>query len=94
LNQRIDVDGPNWSDHKQPRSVEITIGKVKQLPRRAQTGVPGYDALGIVVINCVNDGSAVLLESTPPAPQPQDNYHYVTMIDRLRGIYDTRFAQI
>jgi hypothetical protein len=72
----------------------ITIDKVKQLPRRSKTGIAGYDAIGMVVLSCMNDGSPVSLYTAPPAPQPQDNYHYTTMIDRLRGIYDTRFAQM
>jgi hypothetical protein len=67
---------------------------VKQLPRRAKTGIAGYEALGIVVIECANDGSPVRLHASAPAPQPQENYHCATMIDRLRGIYDTRFAQL
>ena len=94
LNKANRAANPDWSAHKQPRSVEITIDKVKQLPRRAKTGIAGYDAIGILVIECVNDGSPVKLHLTAPAPQPQDNYHYATMIDRLRGIYETRFAQI
>ena len=94
LNKENRTSKPNWSSHSQPKSVNITIDKVKQLPRRSQTGIAGYDALGIVVVECLNDGSQVKLHTTPPAPQVQDNYHYATMIDRLRGIYDTRFAQI
>lgn len=94
INTRIATEGPVWTTHRQPRSVEITVDKVKQLPRRSVTGIAGYDALGIVVVDCANDGSPVTLVTAPPAPQPQDNYHYATMMDRLRGIYDTRFAQI
>ena len=93
-NQRLKTEGPHWTNHKQPFATAIAIDKVKQLPRRSQTGTPGYDALGIVVIDCANDGSPVSLHSKAPAPQVGDNYHYVTMLDRLRGIYDTRFAQI
>lgn len=93
-NQQIRSSAPNWSKHKQPSSTGITVNKVEQLPRRAQTGVPGYDALGIVVVECVNDGSPVKLHSAPPAPKIGDIHHYVMMLDRLRGIYDTRFAQI
>jgi hypothetical protein len=85
---------PNWNVHPQPKSVEIVIEKVKQLPRRSKTGIPGYDALGIVVIDCPNDGSDVRLYREPPAPQPQENYHYTTLIERIRLLYDTRFAQI
>ena len=85
---------PVWSTHPQPKSVDITIAKVKQLPRRANTGIAGYDALGIIVVDCVNDGSPVKLHTTAPAPQAQDNYHYATLINRLQVLYDTRFAQI
>jgi len=64
------------------------------LPRRSKTGIPGYDALAIVVVHCTNDGSAVKLHSKEPAPQPQESYHYAAMIDRLQAIYATRFAQL
>ena len=94
LNKENRISNPRWNDHRQPKSVMITIDKIKQLPRRSNTGIAGFDAIGMVVINCMNDGSQVSVYNDPPAPQGQDNYHYTTMIDRLRGIYDTRFAQI
>ena len=94
LNKANRATAAQWSTHKQPKSVEITIDKVRQLPRRSKTGIVGYDAIGILVIDCINDGSPVLLHTAAPAPQLQDNYHYATMLDRLRGIYETRFAQI
>jgi hypothetical protein len=83
-----------WNEHVQPKAVEITIDKIEQLRRRSRPGEEGYDALSIVVIDCTNDGSPVRLVTNPPAPQPRTNYHYVAMIDRLRGLYDTRFSQI
>ena len=94
LNKKSRAFEPTWSTHTQPKSVEITIDKIKQLPRRSKTGIAGYDALGIVVIDCANYGSKEKLHTQTPAPQKQDNYHYTTMIDRIRGLYDTRFAQI
>lgn len=94
LNKANRVTAPQWSTHPQPRSVDITLAKVKQHPRRSTTGVPGYDALGIVVVDCVNDGTPVRHHAKPPAPQPQDNYHYSTLINRIQVLYDTRFAQI
>lgn len=94
LNKKNRHTDPEWSHHKQPKAVEITIDKVRQLPRRSQTGVPGYDALAIAVVECANDGSTVSIRTTPPAPQPKDTYHYTSMIDRIAGIYATRFAQI
>ena len=91
LNKKNKISDPEWSTHNQPKSVNITIDKLKQLPRRSKTGVEGYDALSIVIIDCVNDGSPVKLISAAPAPQPQDTYHYATMIDRLSGLYEIDF---
>jgi len=94
LNKKNRPSAPTWSSHDQPKSVDITIDKVRQLPRRSKTGIPGYDALAVVVVECKNDGSAVKLHTRKPAPQPRDSYHYAAMIDRLQAIYATRFAQI
>lgn len=94
LNKQNRATAPEWSKHDQPKSVNITIDKVKQLPRRSRTGDEGYDALSIVIIECENDGSAVKLVTAAPAPQPQDTYHYASMIDRLSGLYGTRFSQL
>jgi len=94
LNKKHRASDPEWSTHDQPKSVSIVIDKVKQLPRRSKPGMDGYDALSIVVIDCANDGSKVGVVTKPSAPQPQDVYHYASMIDRLRGLYDTRFAQV
>jgi hypothetical protein len=94
LNKRNRTDNPEWSDHAQPRSAQLAIDKIKQLPRRSSVGGTGYDALSIVVIDMKNDGSPVSLVATAPAPQPGDIYHYDTMIARLSGIYATRFKDL
>jgi hypothetical protein len=82
------------SRHRQPRDAEITIEKVKQIPRRSGSSGRGYDALSIVVVDCRNDGSPVRLDEDPPAPQAGDIYHYATMIDRLAGAYASRFQYV
>lgn len=89
LNKKNRARSPDWSTHDQPKSVNITIEKVEQLPRRSKPGSEGYDALAIVVIDCINDGTTVKLVTHSRAA-----YQYGAMIDRLRGLYDTRFAQI
>ncbi len=94
LNKKNRQTDPEWSVHRQPRDAELAIDKIRQLPKRSKTGDTGYDALAIVVIDCVNDGSPVELVTSPPAPQPGDIYHYTSMIDRLAHIYATRFKDL
>ena len=80
--------------HKQPHALERTLEKVRELPRRSRADEDGYDALGIVVVSCRNDGSVVELVERPPAPQPSDIDHYDRMIDRLATLYAARFKEI
>ena len=82
------------SSHAQPDQLEKTIAKIRSLPRRASVGVPGFDAIAAVAVRCINDGSSpVTLISDPAegAVPPLDVLHYVTMINRVVGIYQSRF---
>ena len=54
----------------------------------------GFDALGIVVVSCRNDGSRVELIDTPPAPSPNDIFHYDSMIRRIAHLYESKFDSI
>ncbi|QCI63147.1 hypothetical protein [Phreatobacter stygius] len=94
LNKKNRAADPEWSTHNQPRDASLAVDKIRQLPKRSKTGETGYDALSIVVVDCVNDGSPVELIGAPPAPQPGDIYHYASMIDRLGHIYATRFKDL
>lgn len=94
LNKKNRFGDPEWSVHKQPRDTEITVDKVKQLPRRVRAGEEGYDALAIVVVKCVNDGTPVRLVGEPPAPRAGDIYDYAAMISRLSNAYATRFKDL
>jgi hypothetical protein len=82
------------SAHKQPEAAEGIIDKVKEIPRRAELGGHGFDGLGIVVVDVVNDGSPVGLIVGPPAPQPGEIFYYDDMVTRVANEYDTRFASI
>lgn len=94
LNKQNRASHPEWSHHRQPRDAQLAVNKIKQLPRRSKAGDIGYDALAIVVIEMQNDGNAVALIRSPPAPQSGEIYHYDTMISRLSGIYATRFKDL
>ncbi len=85
---------PEVSHHNQPRDAELVVHKVEQVPRRAKPGEEGFDAIGVVVVECRNDGSAVLLHDSSPAPGPTSDFNYEQMIRRLGNIYDTRFVHV
>jgi hypothetical protein len=94
LNKKNRAADPEWSSHAQPRDAALAVDKIEQLPKRVKTGDTGYDALAIVLIDMANDGGAVKLVTTPPAPQPGEVHHYASMIDRLRQTYATRFKDL
>jgi hypothetical protein len=94
LNKRNRDTDPEWSSHAQPRSAQLAVDKVRQLPRRAKVDDIGYDAFSIVVVDMVNDGSPVSVTNASPAPQIGDIHHFDTMIARLAAIYATRFKDL
>lgn len=93
-NKYISKSGPIWNNHRQPSATISAIEKIRELPRRSRLGDVGYDGLAIVAINCRNDGSAVSLVNTAPAPRAGEIDHYESLIDRLVHIYATRFSQL
>lgn len=70
LNKRNRASEPVWSRHMQPRDATLAVDKVRQLPKRSKTGVAGYDALAIVVVDCANDGSPVTFVGGLPPRAP------------------------
>jgi hypothetical protein len=90
----LSAHAPHVSSHRQPQDATSVIEKVKQLPRRSATGGTGFDALGLVLMECRNDGSPVTVVNTAPAPQPGDSLYYDNFIERIETIYAHRFASI
>lgn len=85
---------PVLSRHKQPGDTNRVIEKLKELPRRTRPGEEGFDALGIVVLNCSNDGSNVELVTDPPALDSRDDYHYAQTVRRVANDFSYRFSSI
>lgn len=77
--------------HRQPLVTRAVIDKVLEIPRRTRTGVSGFDALAISVVDCRNDGSPVRIVEEAPAPAPGDPVHYDSMIARVIQLYESRF---
>lgn len=93
---RLDAGLPmTLTTHRQPEAVSRVIDKVSQLPRRAGKLGDGFDAVGITVLEMVNDFvSPVTVVHNAPAPQPGSNFHYDGMIVRMANEYDATFSHI
>jgi hypothetical protein len=94
LNKANRASAPVWSAHTQPKATIITIDKVRQLPRRTRIDQAGFDAVGVTVVDCVNDGSKVSVIRSAPAPQTGDILYYASTIERVANLYGTRFSHI
>lgn len=83
-----------FTEEPQPRSLERTLEKIAEMPRRSNTRETGFDGVGVVVIDGANDGTPFRLVTAPPAPQPGEPFHYDGMIARMANEYDTSFSSI
>jgi hypothetical protein len=90
---KCDTTKEGWivTHHQQPKAAEIVIEKVHEMPRRTRFAEEGFDAIGIAVISCRNDGSPIELVRRPPAPAPTDDYEYGQMVRRVRQLYEVHF---
>lgn len=84
------------SRHNQPRELTLTIQRLHQLPRREAPGRQGFDAIAAVAVRCTNDGKTpvtIIQDPSEGALPHGDALHYTTMIDRVVGIYQSRFPR-
>lgn len=85
------------SRHRQPHDTERMIEKIKEIRRRSgpMSGKAGFDAMGIMVVDMLNDGlSPATLVTDPPAPSPTSEFHYDQMIGRAAHLYDSNFGNV
>jgi hypothetical protein len=86
---------PVISQHKQPSDAEKVISGLRDIQRRSATNDVGFDALGVVVVNCRNDGSPITCTTAhPPAPTATDDFDYSRFVDRVAHLYATRFSHL
>lgn len=78
----------------QPQDAIGVYAKVREIPRRSRRGEEGFDALGVVLVDMPNDGAAVTVLSAPPAPAPNEPFHYDSMIRRTAHLYELSFSSI
>lgn len=78
--------------HDPHKAAARTVGKLREIPRRTQPNVDGFDAMGVLLVELCNDGSPVRLWLEPPAPGPLDILNYGQMVSRVTSLYAARFA--
>ena len=78
------------SIHKQPHDYASVVQKIRELQPRAKTTESGFDGIGIVLVECRNDGSPVTLVD---APDTLKGFEYSRMIERVAHLFETRFRQ-
>jgi hypothetical protein len=79
--------------HKQPLASKRTLEAVMKLPRRSNDQENGFDALGISMLRCANDGSPVEVDKIANSNIPEI-VTYSAFIKRLAHLYATRFGGV
>jgi hypothetical protein len=79
--------------HKQPAVATKTLEAMMKLPRRSNDQENGFDALGISMLRCGNDGTPVVIDTSANAQVP-DIVTYASLVKRLAHLYATKFSSI
>ncbi|HYC44840.1 MAG TPA: hypothetical protein VED01_05075 [Burkholderiales bacterium] len=81
--------------HNQPRDAQAVVEMLgTAIPTAASFPSFGYDAIGVTVVDCRNDGSAVTLLSEAPSPGVNRYYHYDRMMRTICAEFRSRFSNL
>lgn len=85
-------NGQQVNTHSQPDDARRVVKMLSEaLPLAADSKQLGFDAIGVTVIKCQNDGTPVVLEADPPAPGKTDHVHYDRMIRSVCASFRSQF---
>jgi len=80
------------NDHHQPDDARRVVDMIaRAVPTAHEVRDYGYDVVGVTVLDCRNDGSAVRVVEGAPAPSTNDHVHYERMIRSLCAEFRSRF---
>lgn len=79
--------------HKQPGVALKVLQKIMELPQRSDERGSGFDAVGVTMIDCCNDGSAVIIDDAVNQ-QVAPIVRYDELVKRLAHLYATKFSAI
>lgn len=81
------------NEHKQPAAADKMLAAIMKIPRRSEDSGNGFDAVGISMVRCANDGSAVVIDSLANEKVP-GIVKYDSFVRRLAHLYATKFSAI
>ena len=79
--------------HRQPEVAIKVLDKIMELQRRSDEKGSGFDAIGITMIDCRNDGSPVTIASGV-SEHVSSIVRYEQLVNRLAHLYATKFAAV
>jgi hypothetical protein len=79
--------------HKQPAIALKTLEAMMKLPRRSHDQEHGFDAFGISMLHCCNDGTPVVIDTVANSQVP-NIVTYASLVQRLAHLYATKFSGI
>jgi len=82
---------PTVNKHRQPEDALAVLAKVMELPRRSDDRGMGFDAIGVSMVSCHNDGTPIEVDAEMGKKVDQV-VRYDTLIQRLAHLYAARFA--
>lgn len=91
--KRVRNDNFVINPHKQPFVAEKTLAMIMKIPRRAEEKESGFDAMGVSMVRCANDGSPVVIDPVANPAVP-DIFRYASFIRRISHLYSTKFNSI
>lgn len=84
---------PTVNEHRQPEDALAVLAKVMELPRRSDDRGAGFDAIGVSMVSCRNDGTPVEVDAEMGRKVDQV-VRYDTLIQRLAHLYAARFVAL
>lgn len=85
--------GGKINEHNQPHDAQVVVEMVGAAIPTTHEFEFGYDAIGVTVVDCKNDGSRVSVVTGVPAPDEKQAHHsYSRMIRHLCLNYRQRFG--
>ncbi len=83
------------NSHDQPDDARRVVEMIERaIPTLTESRDYGYDVVGVTVVSCRNDGSAVtIVQNNTIGPAPNQHHHYERMIRSLCSQFRGRFGR-